>query len=274
VPSRTAASCSRLHNRLPVRQKSCPSNSSLSRFESTHSSKPLQSWLCPNGSGGGAVVNNGPRRRLHRAHSPAAEHHAARSALHRHNARAAWPATTPPDSARRKGVPPRASQLGPSHELPRGAAWPGVARRVVLESCSSRSSRARVVLGGVRGRRPCRELRTRGPCRTHHAGSQFGRRRPTYQRPTGAMPRCGRPSRPTAGAPPRASFQQSKHVSRTASPTASLRPHLSRTMAPPAGARSGGVFPAGAGAILSFDGSFTDHRAARGRGLQRWVRWR
>jgi len=34
----------------------------------------------------------------------AAEHHAARSALHRHNARAAWPATTHLDSARPRGA--------------------------------------------------------------------------------------------------------------------------------------------------------------------------
>jgi len=108
---------------------SCPTNStSLSRFESTHlSSKLLQSRLCPNGSGGGAVVDDGPRRRPHRAPSPAAEHHAARSALHRHNARAAWLATTPPNSVRLNSVPSRplptlsvstASRHDPSRQRP------------------------------------------------------------------------------------------------------------------------------------------------------------
>jgi hypothetical protein len=118
VLSRTAASCSRLHDRSRGRQKSCPSNSTSPLKIRMHPSspKPLQSWHFPNGSGGGAVVDAGLRRPHHRARSPAAEHHAARPALNRQNARAAWPGTTHPDSARRNHV---SSRPPPRHDPPR-----------------------------------------------------------------------------------------------------------------------------------------------------------
>jgi len=50
-----------------------------------------------------------PPRRLHRALAPR-PHHAAHAALDRQNARAAWPATTPPNSAHRLRVPRSASR--------------------------------------------------------------------------------------------------------------------------------------------------------------------
>jgi hypothetical protein len=100
-----ARSPERLHvSRVAV---PCPHRSSPrgARSNSQPAHTPSDS-AHPKGAGGGAILSALPLRRLHRARSPAAEHHAAYHSPRRPLARAAWPATTHPRPRPRRRPPP------------------------------------------------------------------------------------------------------------------------------------------------------------------------
>jgi hypothetical protein len=159
-----------------------------------------QARKVPNGSGGGAVVDRVRSRRLQRAHGPAAEHHAARSARNRHNARAAWSATTlpprpppPGDVAHARRGPRRPYLLACLRLATSRAAWSGTTQ--LLAHLRLATSRPRDREAGARwaparaGRRPSTRDARRAPSRGHQGVSTEQARLMTLPRRKG--PRGG-----------------------------------------------------------------------------------